>query len=104
MSDSLIVRTHCRTLRVIHDTQRRSYEELLHLIGKKKIHTQNPRILIVEVYKCRNSVNPLFICDYSKQRNSPYNLRNEQLCELSKCRTITNGFKYDTIQRSTFVE
>ena len=39
MSDNLIVKTHYRTLRAIYDTQTRSYEELLHLSGKKKIHT-----------------------------------------------------------------
>ena len=41
VSDNLIVKTHYRILRAIYDTQTRSYEELLHLSGKKKIHTQN---------------------------------------------------------------
>ena len=36
MGDNLIVKTHYRTLRAIYDTQTRSYEELLHLSGKKK--------------------------------------------------------------------
>ena len=39
MSDNFIVKTHYRTYRAIYDTQTRSYEELLHLSGKKKIHT-----------------------------------------------------------------
>ena len=51
MGDNLIVKTHYRTLRAIYGTQTRSYEELLHLCGKKKIHTQNLQILMVEVYK-----------------------------------------------------
>ena len=51
MSDNLIAKTHYRTLRAIYDTQTRSYEELLHLSGKKKIHTQNLQILMVEVYE-----------------------------------------------------
>ena len=55
MSDNLLVKTHYRTLRAIYDTQRRSYEKLLHLSGKKKIHTQNLQLLMVEVYKCLNS-------------------------------------------------
>ena len=55
MSDNLIVKTHYRTLRAICDTQTRSYEELLHLILKKKIHTQNLQVLMVEVYKCLNN-------------------------------------------------
>ena len=44
MSDNLIVKTHYGTLRAIYDTHTRSYEELLHLGGKKKIHTQNLQI------------------------------------------------------------
>ena len=39
MSENLIVKNHYRTLRAICDTQTRSYEELLDLSGKKKIHT-----------------------------------------------------------------
>ena len=91
MSDNLIVRTHYRTLRAIYDTQTRSYEELLHLSGKKKLHTQNLQILMVEVYKCLNNLSPLFTWDYFEQKNNPYYLRNAQLLELSKCRTKTYG-------------
>ena len=79
MSDTLIVKTHYRTLRAIYDTQTRSYEELLHLSGKKKIHTQNLQILMVEVYKCLNNISPPFTWDYFKQKNNAYNLRNTQL-------------------------
>ena len=68
MSDNLIVKTHYRT-------QTRSYEELLHLSGKKKIHTQNLQILMVEVYKCLNNISPPFTWDYFKQKNTPYHLR-----------------------------
>ena len=91
MSDNLIVKTHYRTLRAIYDTQTRSYEELLHLNGKKKIHTQNLQILMVEVYKCLSSIGPPFTWDYFKQKDNPYNLRNTQLFELSKCRTKPYG-------------
>ena len=63
ISDILIVKTHYRTLRAIYDTQTRSYEELLHLSGKKKIHTQNLQILMVEVYKCLKNISPPFTWD-----------------------------------------
>ena len=91
ISDNRIVKTHYRTLRAIYDTQRRSYEELLHLSGKEKIHTQNLQILMVEVYKCLNNISPSFTWDYFKQKYTPYHLRNTQLFELSKCRTRTYG-------------
>ena len=91
ISDNFIVKTHYRTLRAIHDTQTRSYEELLHLSGKKKIHTQNLQILMVEVYKCLNNISPSFTWDYFKHKYTPDHLRNTQLLELSKCRTKTYG-------------
>ena len=93
MGDNLIVKTHYRTLRAIYDTQTRSYEELLHSSGKKKIHTQNLQILMFEVYKCFNNISLLFTWDYFKQKkkNTPYHLRNTQRLELSKCRTKTYG-------------
>ena len=68
MSNNLIVKTHYRTLRAIYDTQTRSYEELLHLSGKKKIHTQNLQILMVEVYKCLSNISPPFTWDCFKQK------------------------------------
>ena len=91
MSDSLIVKTHYTRLRAIYDTQIQSYEELLHLSGKKKIHSQNFQVLMVIVYKCLNNISPPFIWDYFKQKKPPYHLRNTQLLKLSKCRTKTCG-------------
>ena len=91
MNDNLIVKTHYRTLRAIYDTETRSYVEILQKTGKKKLHTQNLQILMVQVYKFLNNVSPPFTWDYFKQKNTPYHLRNTQLLELSKCRTKTYG-------------
>ena len=63
MSDNLIVKTRHRTLRAIYDTQTRSYEELLHISRKKKIHTQNLQILMDEIYICLNNISPTFTWD-----------------------------------------
>ena len=79
MSDSVIVKTYYITLRVIYDTETRSYEELLDLSGKKKIHTQNLQILIVEVFKCLINISPLFTWDYFKKKkitHITYKIRN----------------------------
>ena len=97
MSDNLIMKTHYRTLRTIYHTQTRSYEELLHLSGKKITHTQNLQILIAEVYKCLNNISLPFTWDYFKQKNTPYHLRNTQLPELSKLQNKNVWVKYNTI-------
>ena len=41
INDDLIVKTDCRTLRAIYDTQTRSYEELLHLNEKKNPYAKS---------------------------------------------------------------
>ena len=68
MSDNHIMKMHYRTLRAIYDRQTRSYEELLNLSGKKKIHVQNPQILMAEVYQCLNNISPPFTWGYFKQK------------------------------------
>ena len=97
--DNLTVKTHYRTLGAIYDTQTRSYEELLHLRRKKKIHTQNLQILMVEVSKCINNISLPFTRDYFKQKITAYHLRNTQLLELSKCRTKTYGLNMVLFKR-----
>ena len=99
MRDNVTVKTHYRTLRAIYDTQTRSYEELLHLRRKKKIHTQNLQILMVEVSKCLNNISLPFTWDYFKQKITAYHLRNTQLLELSKCRTKTYGLNMALFKR-----
>ena len=91
ISRNLIVKTHCRTLRATYDTQTRLYDELLHLSGKKKIHTQNLLILMIEVYNCLNNICPPFTWDYFKPKNNPFYLQNTQLLDLSMCRTKKYG-------------
>ena len=90
-SNDLIMKTDYKTLRAVYDTQTRSYEELLDLSGRNKIHTQNLQILMVEVYKCLNNLNSPFTWDYFKQKNNPCNLRTVQLLELSNCRAKSYG-------------
>ena len=46
---------------------------------------------MAEVCKCLSNINPPITWDYFKQKNNPYNLRNTQLLELSKCRRKTYG-------------
>ena len=98
MSDNLIIKTHCRTLRAICDTQ--SYEELLDLSGKKITHLQNLGFLISVIYKCFYNVSLPFIWDYFKQKNDPYDLRTTRTLELIKCRTKTYGLNTELVKKA----
>ena len=55
MSDSLIVKTHCRTLRVVYHTQKKSYKVLFGTGGEKKIRTQNRQLLIGKYVNIQNT-------------------------------------------------
>ena len=80
-----------RALKDIYDTETQSYEELLDLRRKKKIHTQNFQILMVEIYQCLNNISPPFTWYHFKQKNSLHSLRNTQLLEVTNSRTNMYG-------------
>ena len=80
-----------RALKDICDTETQSYEELLDLRRKKKIHSQNFQILMVEIYQCLNNISPPFTWYHFKQKNSLHSLRNTQLLEVTNSRTNMYG-------------
>ena len=86
-SNNLIMKTHYQCLRAIYNTQTKTYRDLLCINGKIDIHTQNIQILMTEIYKCLNKINPLFTWDYYNQKSNHYSLRNDHLLNLNKCRT-----------------
>ena len=91
-SNNLIMKTHYRCLRVIYNTQTKTYRSLLHINGKIDIHTQNIQILMNEIYKFLNKISPPFTWDYYNQKSNHYNLRGKHLLKLNKCRSKTYGF------------
>ena len=56
--------------------------------------------MMVKIYKCLKNISPSFTRDYFKQKNNPYNLRNTQLLELSKCRARTYGLNMTLFNRA----
>ena len=53
------------------------------------IHDTNNRLLLCEVYKCMNNLNPTFLSDVFKPKNLTYNLRTSNLLALPKPNTVT---------------
>ena len=74
-ANSLIDRTHKRALRVIHNDPLISYEDVLMYTGSKYLHTRNLEILMVEVYKSLNSLNPTFMFGIFTNKVSSYEFR-----------------------------
>ena len=54
------MKTHCRWLTAIFNTQTKTYRDLLGINGKIDIHTQNIQTLMTEIYKCLNKISPPF--------------------------------------------
>ena len=101
-SNKLILKTHCRCLRAIYNTQTKTYCDLLRINGKINIHTQNIQVLMTEIYTCLNEISPPFTWDYDNQKRNHYNLRREHLLKLNECRKKTYGLNTAVFKGATF--
>ena len=97
LSNALINRTHCRSLRAVYQNHSLSYAELLSLYNCSSIHVDNIRHMLTEVYKAIHKINPSFMWDIFLQKNDNYNLRVGQRLKLPPTNTKTygtNGFAF----------
>ena len=77
----------------MYNTQTKTYCDLLHIDGKIDIHTRNIQILMTEIYKYLNKINPPFTRNYYNQKRNHYNMRGKHLLKIIKYRTKTFGLK-----------
>ena len=81
------------TLRIIYNDYSSDFDSLLCKGDHLRIHEINKRKLVTEVFKCLNNINPGLIKDLFTKKNSNFNLRNSNLLELNRARTMTYGLK-----------
>ena len=74
-ANGLINNTHLRALKMIYKSENLSLEDILHKDLSVKIHTKNMQLLMLEVYKSRNKLNPEFMWDLFRVKESPYSLK-----------------------------
>ena len=55
------------------------------------IHQRNLQLLMIEIFKTKNNLNPTFMKDVFTEKNSYYNLRNPTHLQLPKVRTTIYG-------------
>ena len=60
---------------MIYKSENLSLEDILHKDLSVKIHTKNLQLLMLEVYKSRNKLNPELMWDLFRVKESPYSLR-----------------------------
>ena len=59
----------------MYDNNMATYDELLALHNKLKIHQRHLQFLAIEMYKSKNKLNPSFLWKIYKEKNIPYPLR-----------------------------
>ena len=62
-ANGLINNTHLRALKMIYKSENLSLEDIFHKDFSVKIHTKNLQLLMLEVYKSINKLNPEFMWD-----------------------------------------
>ena len=88
---NLIQRTHKRALKVLLNNFEADYLTLLKLSKSVSIHVKHLHFLMVEIFKTNRSLNPEFMKEIFKQKNTSYGLRNMNLLTLNATRTTTFG-------------
>ena len=82
-----INRTHKRTLRALYRDYESTFEKLLDRDKSKIIHKKNLKILMTEVYRTINHLNPEYMWAFFTKGDMPHGLRISELCKISSVNT-----------------
>ena len=90
-SNNMIDKVHKRALRAVYQLFDTSFSDLLAVDHGASIHIRNLRFLLVEIFKSLNLLNPEFMWDVFKVKDSPYNLRSGTSLKLPCSNTVRYG-------------
>ena len=91
-TNSKLNRIHERALRLVCKDSKSELEKLKKKYGT--IHQHNLQLLMIEIFKTKNSLNPTFMKNIFTERNIPYSLRSENHLRLPKViKTTTHGIE-----------
>ena len=80
-----------RALRITYKDTESTFSELLLKDSADTIHTKNLQILMTEMYKTRNGLNPSFMQEIFCDNTTYYNLRNNNDFFQPRVRSVNNG-------------
>ena len=80
-----------RALRITYKDAESTYSELLEKDCAVTIHTKNLQLLMTEMYKTRNDLNPSFMQEIFLENESHYNLRSNNDFVQPRVRSVGNG-------------
>ena len=82
-----------KSLQVVYNDCMDTYDELLALDNKLKIHQRHFQFLALEIYKSKNKLNPSFLWKTYKEKNIPYSLRRGASLFIPNANTQKYGIK-----------
>ena len=86
-----IEKVQYKTSQVVCYNYKATYDELLALYNKLKIHQRHLQFLAIEMYKSKNKLNPSFMWKTYKEKNIPYSLRRGISLLVPNANTQKNG-------------
>ena len=78
-------------LRVLYGDYDSSFDQLLARAGSITVHQKNLQILMIEIYKTMNHLNPSYIWGFFVKKDIPYNLRTKELCRVPSAQSHRYG-------------
>ena len=90
-----INRIHERALRIVHNDNTTSFEQLLILSGSIKIHHGNLQLLAIEIYKALNNLSSPLMSDLFRAKDIRYSLRKGEV--LTSYNVKTKSYGIDSI-------
>ena len=91
-SNNLINRIHERSLRLAYNDYISSFDTLLEKDNSVTIHQRNIQLLLLEIYKTLNGLNPSFMTEIFFQKHSIYSSRKQHLAYPNP-RTVAYGLE-----------
>ena len=82
VSNEKINKVQRKALRAVYNDYSSSFEALLNKGNHLPVHEMNKRSLLIEVFKCLNNLNPMFLSDILKHKS--FDITTNKHCYWAK--------------------
>ena len=90
-SNTKINRIQGRALRIAYKDNTSNFETLLEKDNSISVHQKNLQLLMIEIFKTKNQLNPPLMLEIFEEKALPYQLRCSSTLNLQKVRTTCYG-------------
>ena len=82
-----------RALRFVFSDYTRPYSDLLEHVNFQSVSALRIRYLAIEMFKCVHGLNPPYLNELFINKDTPYNLRDNNRLQQPEYQTVRHGFK-----------